>query len=347
MNIPFLTNDFSGLFDSFSPDSLWSGSRPGISSFMPDSGDIIDGLPGNQFDILDGMPGFGSLFQPGQHARFGDGFLSGDLSAIDDILSQIFAPVQQLLASVLPSVGGTLNFDQFDIQDNFPPAGGYGVRKQSRDPISSVPAYSAVATESLPPVSSVPGVSQPPSFAPVKHTTAGSDPFDTTPQQRPLTQEESRAMAEKVARQLMIDFPGMTKEQAAGIVGNLYHESAGMNANVNEFGSDPSSPDYGMPNKTQFGYGWAQWSGTRKQDFLNFCQREGLDPRSPAANYGFLKYELKNGEADGTPSSLPRILAANTPEDAAFAFRKYYERAAMPVDSERIKATHEIYGLLV
>ncbi|MEN3296031.1 MAG: hypothetical protein V7642_5284 [Burkholderiales bacterium] len=167
------------------------------------------------------------------------------------------------------------------------------------------------------------------------------NPFSTAPQIGQLSYEEGKRMAINIARQLMIDFPGMTKEQAAGIAGNLWHESAGMNANVNEFGSSPGS-DFGPPNATQFGYGWAQWTGSRKTDYLNYCSAHGLDPSSPAANYEFLKHELRTSESQ----TLPAIFATSTPEDAAVEFRRVFERATNPVDHARMKAAGEIYAAL-
>ena len=148
-------------------------------------------------------------------------------------------------------------------------------------------------------------------------------------------------MAVDVASRLMKDFH-LTKEQAAGVVGNLYHESAGMNPNVNEFGSDPSSPTYGRPNDTQFGYGWAQWTGTRKTDYLNFCEANHLDPSSPAANYAMLKHELETSEAE----TIPKLKEARSPEEAAQVFREVFERATNPVDESRKQAANNVYAWL-
>jgi len=174
----------------------------------------------------------------------------------------------------------------------------------------------------------------------------GNNGFSTSPTFGPLSEADGKQLAVDVARQLMVDF-GLTKEQAAGVVGNLYHESAGMNPNVNEFGSDPGSPTYGPPNHTQFGYGWAQWTGTRKDDYLAFCETAGpngtrLDPSSPAANYAFLKHELLTTES----ATIPALKAAGTPEDAAVIFRKVFERAANPVDGKRTAAAEDIYAAL-
>lgn len=177
-----------------------------------------------------------------------------------------------------------------------------------------------------------------PGSAPIAPSTGG---FSTAPTSGQLSPEESKQMAVDVASRLMKDFH-LTKEQAAGVVGNLYHESAGMNPNVNEFGSDPNSPTYGRPNDTQFGYGWAQWTGTRKTDYLNFCKENGLDPSSPAANYAMLKHELETSEAE----TIPKLKEARSPEEAAQVFREVFERATNPVDESRKQAANNVYAWL-
>lgn len=167
----------------------------------------------------------------------------------------------------------------------------------------------------------------------------GLTPFSKEAVSGRLSEGDGKKMALDVAEQLSKDF-GLTREQAAGVVGNLYHESAGMNSNVNEFGSDPSHPTFGSPNGSQFGYGWAQWTGDRKTAFLNFAKEQGLDPSSPAANYAMLKHELETSEA----GTLDALKQARSPEEAAVVFRKVFERAANPVDESRIAAANMIYG---
>lgn len=184
-----------------------------------------------------------------------------------------------------------------------------------------------------------PGVPAPGPVQPGQGGTPGDfSGFSDKAQVGPLSEADGKKMADQVANQLMTDF-GFSKEQAAGIAGNLYHESAGMNANVNEFGSDPSSPTYGDPNKTQFGYGWAQWTGTRKQDYLNFCQENSVEPGSPRGNMMFLEHEMRNSES----ASQGAVKGASTPEEAATAFRASFERATNPVDPSRQAAARSIY----
>jgi hypothetical protein len=45
------------------------------------------------------------------------------------------------------------------------------------------------------------------------------------------------------------------------------------------------------------GFGWAQWTGVRRDAFEAFCTKEGLGTTSDAANYGFLKVELTSTHA--------------------------------------------------
>jgi len=167
----------------------------------------------------------------------------------------------------------------------------------------------------------------------------GTGGFSTEPATGRLSMADSQKTGVAVADKLMQDFPGLTKAGAAGIVGNLYHESWGMNSNINEGGAT------GAPNSSQLGYGWAQWSGSRKNDYVNFCQQNGMDPSSPAANYAMLKHELETDE-NGTIAALK---GAHTPEDAAMTFRKVFERAddkSIASDSDRVANANMIYGLM-
>src|SRR5690606_32940548 len=83
-----------------------------------------------------------------------------------------------------------------------------------------------------------------------------------------------------LARDLQI-----TPQQAAGIVGQLGYESAGLQA-INE--RQPVVPG------SRGGFGWAQWTGPRRQQFEAWAQQNNMDVSTPAANYGFLVHELTN-----------------------------------------------------
>ena len=80
---------------------------------------------------------------------------------------------------------------------------------------------------------------------------------------------------------LMEEF-NLTAEHGAGVFGNLGTESAGFTA----------FHEKGQP-EGKGGYGWAQWTATRREDFFKWCNKEALEPESDEASYGFLCLELK------------------------------------------------------
>ena len=121
--------------------------------------------------------------------------------------------------------------------------------------------------------------------------------------------------------QLMKDF-NLTKEQAAGIVGNLGHESAGLQA-INE--RNPVVPG------SRGGFGWAQWTGPRRRQFEAWAAKNGLDVRSDEANYGFLKHELMTTER----KALEMVRRQSTMTGAATAFENSYERAGVKAMGSR------------
>ena len=91
-------------------------------------------------------------------------------------------------------------------------------------------------------------------------------------------------LAPRVIQRLSQDL-NITPQQAAGIVGQLGHESAGLQA-INEY--NPVVPG------SRGGFGWAQWTGPRRKQFESWAQNQGLNVTDPEANYGFLVHELTN-----------------------------------------------------
>jgi hypothetical protein len=85
-----------------------------------------------------------------------------------------------------------------------------------------------------------------------------------------------------VVRRLCADLQ-LSPEQAAGIVGNLGYESVGFTKlqEVKPAGKGNAG-----------GYGWAQWTRSRRVQFEARCEAYNLAPSSDAANYGFLVAEL-------------------------------------------------------
>ncbi len=114
---------------------------------------------------------------------------------------------------------------------------------------------------------------------------------------------------------------GWTPEQAAGIAGNLQHESGGFNPGAT--GDNGSA------------YGLAQWHPDRQSEFKKFT---GKDIRGSSMDdqLKFVNYELTKGNEEAAGD---KIRATKTSEEAALATRRYYERAnvALAHDDMRIK----------
>jgi Phage tail lysozyme len=114
----------------------------------------------------------------------------------------------------------------------------------------------------------------------------------------------------QVATHLMHDL-GMSKEGAAGAIGNLLHEDPSLKA-MNE--KHPLIPG------SRGGYGWAQWTGTRRDEFEDWSKKHNLDVSSDAANYGFLVYDLK-----AHFSALLKRMQHESTQQAAEDFYHTYE----------------------
>jgi hypothetical protein len=116
--------------------------------------------------------------------------------------------------------------------------------------------------------------------------------------------------APQIMKQLMADF-GLTDVQAGGILGNLGHESVGLQV-LQE--SHPVGGGRG-------GYGWAQWTASRRDQFQAWCQQNNLSMDSDAGNYGFLCVELKGSYK----KALQQLKLANSLSVATETFCRLYE----------------------
>lgn len=76
--------------------------------------------------------------------------------------------------------------------------------------------------------------------------------------------------------------------QAAGVFGNLGHESGGFRL-LQEI-----KP---VVKGSRGGYGWAQWTGVRRRAYEAWCAKEKFDPKTDEANFGYLCVELRGSEA--------------------------------------------------
>lgn len=118
----------------------------------------------------------------------------------------------------------------------------------------------------------------------------------------------------------------LSTEQAAGIVGNLGHESAGFQTmqEVN-------------PISGRGGLGWAQWTGPRRRDYEQFAASMGLDTSSPEANYQFLLKELRGSESN----ALSALRNTSTASEATRSFQTNFERAGVVNYASRDRYTNQ------
>ena len=129
-----------------------------------------------------------------------------------------------------------------------------------------------------------------------------------------MASENTALTAERLMADLQRDL-GLTKEQAAGVVGNLAHESAGFST-LQEI-----SPSV---RGSRGGYGYAQWTGPRRRSFESWVGANELDPTTYDANYGYLKHDL-----EGKYSSVFDDLKDDpTVSDAMRTFLHDYENPA-------------------
>ncbi|WP_448950614.1 phage tail tip lysozyme [Labrys neptuniae] len=117
---------------------------------------------------------------------------------------------------------------------------------------------------------------------------------------------ESAAMSYFIGR-------GYSPEQAAGIVGNLVHESGGL---------APASRNPGDGSDGSDSVGIAQWNGARARNLQAFAAGQGKDWRDFGVQLAFVDHEL-NTDYAGVKGKL---LAARTPDEAAGTFVTGYER---------------------
>ena len=99
------------------------------------------------------------------------------------------------------------------------------------------------------------------------------------------------AIEANLARDLKRTF-GFTDAQAAGIIGNLAHESAGFSTlqEINPTQTSRKGRELG-------GYGYAQWTGKRRRAFLAWAAANGHKINGYEANWGFLRHELETNHS--------------------------------------------------
>ena len=127
------------------------------------------------------------------------------------------------------------------------------------------------------------------------------------------TSETFKQTAPELLKNLKSDF-GLSDAQAAGAIGNLAHESAGLQAGIQEKGVTSG----------RGGLGWAQWTGSRRRAFEEYLAKTGQNATDPKANYGFLKQELQSPQFRDV---IPKLKQAKTAEEATRIWHDAYEKS--------------------
>lgn len=127
----------------------------------------------------------------------------------------------------------------------------------------------------------------------------------------------------------------ISPQVAAGIVGQLGYESAGLQS-INEM--QPVVPG------SRGGFGWAQWTGPRRRQFEFWAQQNNLDVADPEANYQFLVHELTQ-----TPEKkvLSKLQGIEDPVEAGKVFTDTYLRPGVPAYDKRASWVEKTLNTLI
>jgi Phage tail lysozyme len=129
-----------------------------------------------------------------------------------------------------------------------------------------------------------------------------------------MSDELFRQKAPGIMRRLIDDF-GLTEVQAAGILGNIGHECSGFRL-LREI--SPLNGGLG-------GFGWAQWIGSRRRDFKQWCTDHGFTMLSDEGNYAFLRHELQTTHE----RAITVLKTTDTLRDAVKEFERIFEVAGV------------------
>ena len=220
--------------------------------------------------------------------------------------------------------------------DDAPPAADAGAAPPVGGGDSAPPAGQAPAASDAAPAAPASG---PASASGPAATDGGGAPvgdLSKSAQTTALTGDQSAQVASQWKQNLQKDF-GLTNDQAAGIVGNLWHESGGMNSGITQGGAI-GEPNGNMADDNGNGYGIAQWGGTRKQGLIDFAEKNGLPASSQAANYGFLKQELSGPYA----SAIDAVKGTGDVASATAAFANAFEKPSDPQMASRVALAEKV-----
>lgn len=126
---------------------------------------------------------------------------------------------------------------------------------------------------------------------------------------------------------------GIEAHHAAGIFGNGAVESKSFT---------DYQEDKPLVAGSLGGFGWMQWTGPRRRQYMAYCQEHGLDPNSDEAQYAWLVVELQTTEK----ASLAALKQTKTVRAAAETFMKKNLRPGIPHLDARIKAANLAYPII-
>lgn len=143
---------------------------------------------------------------------------------------------------------------------------------------------------------------------------------------QPVVPTSTSAKAQKgatIAKRLVAEL-GLTREQAAGIVGNLWAESGLVPDRIQGSGMKRGV----LPQAGNGGYGWAQYTHpSLKTDLINFAKGKGVDlntqPLTDEMNYEYLKHWIAKNQ-----SRFNALKSTTDLRGATDYFLKQYERPA-------------------
>ena len=157
---------------------------------------------------------------------------------------------------------------------------------------------------------------------------------DGPPESSPRPLSRTEGGTSETGRKLFQDLQkelGLTPEQAAGLVGNLEYET-GRFKFMQEI--EP------LVEGSEGGFGFAQWTGPRRDAFEAWAKNQGLDPSSYEANKGYLIKEMTERDdiIQGMGiESLEKLRQAETAQEAAEIVSNEYLRPGIPNIDNRIR----------
>lgn len=144
MDISFFTNSFYGSYNDLYGGNFLSGKLPGITSFIPESGDILDHMPIMSFDIVDSLPKLKDFSGPSQFDMFDDLDWS-------DLLKKLFASLWRMAGFTQMFFNNAGFSDEFDIGGNALFSGNNAPPEKFTPPITHETTYTAGSGDKLPP----------------------------------------------------------------------------------------------------------------------------------------------------------------------------------------------------